>query len=1419
MSCTTRAFRRRHNPLRLEPAARCKSNICTFPAHITLFIFDRFNQVYVSLLALVSICARQPTCDNAVHHLNLVLLSTLGVYVYRDIFPLGTFSGVPKDSAERFILWIRIGLLAFTGVLVPLLSPRKYTPVDPLNPMEVPNPEQTASVLSLVFYAFLNPTIVLAHRLRRLPYDLLPPLADYDSAQYLRSRNFKHIERRRHLFFGLVRVFRTEILILAATSAVIVLGRFVVPIGLNNLLHYVETKGEAASLRPWVWIVWLFAGPTIHDLGDQWYMFIVSRATVRAEAILTELLFEHALSMRIKSEPTAAKGSGQGRNLLGRLNNMITTDIRLVIQSKRLLLSLVYMPLMFILSVWFLYAVLGWSAFIGMATTFAMLPVPGYVGKWVQTAQRNLAKQRDARVQTVTETVNLLRMIKFFAWENNIRAEVTDKRQAELIYLWKRKVLHLVNGCIDILLPIITMLSTYSDIIYTIVMKGELSASKVFSSMTVFDMFKTSVQSLLSSYTLYITSKVSLDRIDDFLRNTELIDAFSSKERVIPIPTENQEDIGFHNATFSWSDISPPEDSSAARRFSLHIDHLIFKKGCINLILGQTGSGKTTLLLSLLGETYFTPTSPQSWYSLPRDGGVAYAAQESWVQSATIKENIVFGAEFDAVRYKKVIYQCCLERDLELFAAGDEQVVGERGLTLSGGQKARVTLARAVYSQASIILLDDVLAALDVHTAKWIVEECFGGDLIAGRTVLLVTHNIALAHSVSQFTVSLGVDGRVISQESVHDALSKDVKLNKEAADEQARLTSADELATASQPVPEKQAASGKLIMAEEIMEGDVPWSAVQIYLRALGGRHPVFFFLALLVSSILQNFAGTFQTWYLGYWSSQYDSKPASEVPALYYLSVYGSILLSLFFFYACGFLLYTFGIIRASKSLHMQLVDSVLHTTLRWLDKTPTSRIIARFTQDIGMVDGPIATGLWDIADSTVSLVVIFGAIVLFTPVFFAPGIVLFILGAFCGRLFMPARISVKREMSVARSPVLGHFAAAVTGLTSIRAYGCQHTFIQESLRRLDVYSRSARLSFDLTRWSAIRTNMLSNLFTASLAIYLVYFKNYSAADTGFSLHAAVKFSSTITSWIIFNRSLLKLTDDFLSSLERIEVYLQIEQEPRPTKDGMPPAAWPTSGGLVVQNLSARYSQESPDVLHDISFEVKPGERIGIVGRTGSGKSSLTLALLRAIITEGSVSYDGMVTSSINLDALRSKITIIPQMPELISGTLRQNLDPFGQFETTELIRALRAAGLYSLQTEVAENNIDLDTNISSGGTNLSVGQRQIIALARAMIRQSKLLILDEGTYYKTDAVIQNSLRTGLGNDVTTLIVAHRLQSVMDADRIIVLDSGRIVEFDTPQNLLDIQGGRFRALIDESEDRHALYGKVQASMANPET
>jgi len=439
---------------------------------------------------------------------------------------------------------------------------------------------------------------------------------------------------------------------------------------------------------------------------------------------------------------------------------------------------------------------------------------------------------------------------------------------------------------------------------------------------------------------------------------------------------------------------------------------------------------------------------------------------------------------------------------------------------------------------------------------------------------------------------------------------------------------------------------------------------------------------------------------------------------------------------------------------------------------------------------------------------------AVVFMTPIFLIPGIIVGAFGGWIGQIYMAAQLSVKREMSNAKAPVVGHFGAAIAGLTSIRAYAAEESFTEESMKRINRYTSAARVFYNLNRWVSLRIDTVGGLFAAGLGIYLVYFQKNSASNIGFSLNMAVGFSAMILWWI-------RVLNDFEvqgNSLERIQGYLTIEQESKPTAKGVPPAYWPAGGSLVVEKLSARYSQNGPKVLHDISFEVKSGERVGIVGRTGSGKSSLTLALLRCIFTEGNVFYDGIKTSDLNLDALRSKITIIPQVPELLSGSLRHNLDPFDQYDDATLNDALRAAGLFALQADMDEGRITLDTKISSGGGNLSVGQRQILALARAIVRGSKLLILDEATSaidHKTDTAIQSSLRHELGRDATVITIAHRLQTIMDADKIMVLDAGRIVEYDSPTNLLKKEKGFLRSLVEESGDKEHLYEMAEESIA----
>ncbi|KAG5728585.1 ATP-binding cassette transporter abc4 [Termitomyces sp. T112] len=1455
--------------------------------------------LYASFLATVVVSSSPRWSSIALVHMNFLLVSTFGVFFYRDIFPLATYTQIPLDSLEGSLLWIKIFFLTLTSVLIPLLVPRRYIPVDPNDPLEIPNPEQTASLLSLIVYSFLDPLVFLACKIPHLSHDQLPPLSDYDYAKKLKADSFPYIDpfvagRKQHLLWGLLRTFRREYMILAVMLFTTAAASFVSPIGIKQLLLYIETRGENATIRPWFWIIWLFFGPVLGSLAWQWYIFIATRTLVRAEGIITQLIFEHSLRIRVKAETEAGapststgpftpiasdidsitstlppdddggvvshsseltgsseadtlhspdthraspssiecssskkgkekitksveeserEGISSAENLVGKITNLVTTDMNNITESRDFLLVLIYIPLQIILCIIFLYLVLGWSAFVGLVSIIMLFPIPGYVAKRIQDVQIVRLKATDARVQTVTETMNVLRMIKLFGWEKKMEQKIAEKREKELVWIWKRQILDMINGNLNFLIPIVTMIVTYSTYVgdNTIIMKQDLSASKVFSSMAVFDMLRDQLHMVFYSVTQVVTGKVSLNRVDDFLKNTELLDAFSEKDTVDLFPQEDRpsDDIGFHDATFVWSNDPVGSLTPSKRKFVLRIeDELIFQRGQINLIIGPTGSGKTSLLMALLGEMHFTPSHPHSWYNLPRDKGVAYAAQESWVQNETIKQNILFGAPFEEERYKKVLYQCSLERDLTLFDAGDETEVGEKGLTLSGGQKARITLARAVYSQAKILLLDDVLAALDVHTAKWIVEKCFSGDLIQGRTILLVTHNVAMTRPIAGYVVSMAIDGTIHTRGTISDALSNDSSLARELTEEENMITKA-ETAVDSAPLVEETKSDGKLIVAEEIELGHISWAALKLYFSGLGGNNPILFFVIVMIGLVLCDLSNAIQTWYLGYWASQYenDNDLPSEVPVLFYLGVYAMLLLLAVVLYCSSYLMYIYGVIRASRSIHAQLLSSVLGTTLRWLDVTPTSRVIARCTQDVRAVDGQISNGLWWLAEMTITMLIKFGAVVLFTPAFLLPGVVVAILGGWTGQIYIAAQLSVKREMSNARAPVLGHFGAAIAGLTSIRAYGAQEAFRDESLQRINRYTRAARTFYNLNRWICVRIDAIGGSFAASLAAYLVYFQDQKASNTGFSINMAVGFSGMILWWV-------RVLNDFEvqgnSSLERIQGYVDIEQEPKPTKQGVPPAYWPSSGEIQVENLSARYALDGPAVLHDLSFQIKSGERVGVVGRTGSGKSSLTLSLLRCIYNEGNIFYDGLNIQDVNLEILRSHITIIPQIPELLSGTLRENIDPFDQYDDVTLNDALRAAGLFSLQSEMDEGRLTLDSPIASGGGNLSVGQRQILALARAIVRGSKLLILDEATSaidYKTDSIIQTSLRKELRGDVTLITIAHRLQTIMDADKILVLDAGRIVEFDSPKELLKIPDGKLRTLVDESGDMDLLY------------
>ncbi|KAF8610181.1 P-loop containing nucleoside triphosphate hydrolase protein [Ceratobasidium sp. AG-I] len=1450
---------------------------------------------YTALLAILALTLGPRLRAVANFHLVVLLLIAFGVYAWRDLFPFATFSLHPAESAGGWLTWSRIGILTFASIVIPLSIPRTYVPLDSDNP-GIPNLEQTVPLISLVLYSFLDPLIWTAYSATKLEYEQLPPLADYDRAAYLKKRSFGHLDplkhkKQRHMFWGLMRIFWKEYLVMAVTITVKALTGFAGPLGIRFLLKYLEDPTDPGYFRPWVWVMLLFLGPVIGAIAIQWYNFKSTGSLVRAQGMLTQLLFEHSLRIRMVAEVAgsgaktsqattpgsdtsdvaegAANGSGQAGetegsmthtaegsgeqtlvasiagtsinkvkgkdetsnedkkegesktqspNLVGKINNLMSTDLENIVEGREFFLTLIYAPVQIVVSVIFLYQVLGWSSIIGMSAMLALFSLPGKVGRLLNNVQVERMKKTDARVQIVTESIYVIRMIKLFGWESKVKSRIEEKREEELRWYKKKQLVGLVTQILGDILPVVAVLVTLAS--HTLWFKQSLDASVVFSSIAVFDVLRDRMRQMLRVIPALIQAcdpaKVSLDRISEFLTETELLDVHSEKVAGLAIDPDPPAPsiIGFRNATFTWARQLPGTPAPSQRNFRLRIDEeLIFRRGKVNMIIGPTGCGKTSLLMALLGEMHFVPGAPDSWFALPREGGVAYAAQEAWVQNETIRDNILFGSEYEEERYKNVILQCALLRDLTLFEAGDMTEVGEKGVTLSGGQRARVSLARAIYSKAQTIILDDVLSALDVHTSRHVVDNCFSGDLVAGRTMLIVTHNVAMVNEIADFVVSLGSDGRIASQGSIDNALRLDPKLRAEVERDEELEKKGEQAVDDPNPVDDKDVklnkSDGKLMVAEEMDEGHVGWPALKLFLLAMGGPG---FWVLYFGGFILGHAAILSQTYWLGVWARAYEANPnnskAVDVP--FYIGIYGAACVFGIVVNSSTFIIQVNGSMRASRSIHDRLVGSVLNATLRWLDSTPVGRVIARFTRDISAVDGSIPYEFSNLTEMTILLLLRFSAVIVFSPLFALPGALVFILGIWAGKIYITAQLSVKREMSNARSPLSSHFGAALVGITSIRAYGAEDQFRNEALRRIDKYTRAGRTFYNLNRWICIRMEALGGAFSAALAAYLLYARaSVDASNTGFSLNMAVAFSSGILWWV----RLLNRFEVQGNSLERVQQYLTIEQEPASIAEKTPPAYWPASGTLVVEDLTARYSPDGPAVLHGISFEIQSGERVGIVGRTGSGKSSLTLSLLRMIPIEGNIYYDGVSTHAINLDALRSNITIIPQQPELMSGTIRQNLDPFDEHDDAVLHAALCSAGLSAMRSEGDEAYISLDSGVSASGVNFSLGQRQILALARAIVRNSKILVLDEATAaidYDTDTAIQTSIRTELSNK-TVIIVAHRLQTICDADKIMVLEAGEIIEFDSPAALLQKENGAFKSLVDESGDKDVLYAMAK--------
>ncbi|KAL7409478.1 hypothetical protein BDY24DRAFT_218614 [Mrakia frigida] len=1280
------------------------------------------------------------------------------------------------------------------------------------------------------------------------------------------------------------------------------------PYFLNQILDAIEdpTSEKIAKAYALTVVSFLLALVKVQtELNKRWFG---RRASIRSNTQMASAIFQKSLIRKDTSGVAEGKGAGVGKIIQLMSNDaprIATFDVS----------RLYVVPLELTICCTFLYSILSWSAFIGVATIVLLMPLQTWLTSLNFSLHGKYRKASDERTDLLTELINSIKVIKFFAWEQRWLDKIDDARARELKFKIQESIVSLVFSLSGTLTPmIVTVVSFFS---FVQIQKRELTVSVAFTALSLFSMLRQPLNNLPEFVVQLSQVTIACRRIDAFLEEDEVSVGVSSlKSASLPVSTITPSDtrIGFVGARFKWNsgtvekvkgkapDVKTngtPESASAVadalheppRVFELGDIDFIFPAGALTIISGPTGSGKTALLLSLLGETDLIKGSillPKEVCRFDEEGlsnSIAYAGQTSWLQNLSIKENILFGSPFDEKRYATVLRACALVPDLAMLEDDDETEIGAKGVTLSGGQKARVALARAVYSRAKHVLLDDPLAAVDSHTAATLVSDCLGSALLKNRTVIIVSHHIELLLPIAHSVVHV-VDGRVEAQGTV-DALRANghlsaivAEVEKAHVDEETVVDGTlEKAAVGLDEVIKPKRIAKKLTEDEDRAQGRVKFETYKTYLGAVSYSCVA----GIAILMIFSDNSAIVERWWIAIWTRPVDenlssisalarSTPlllppegplvqqtfffgsssnsnsdlaASSLPSgrehpLFYLGVYFAISFGFVLTGLVRNLVGYLGKYRASKKLHSKLLRSIMRATPRWFDTTPTGRITNRFTSDMGSIDGNVLDLITMVARSITGISGSLFLILSLLPAFLVPAAILGYLFFHYTVEYIRCARDLQRMKAVALSPILSGFDSALSGIVVIRAFSAEKRFMEEFFDRNDVATAAEWWFWMCSRWVMARFDPLGAVATFATTLLVLYTR--TSAGLGGMLILSSQGLTIAIFWLSRYWSAMEMR---MNAVERVLEYSNIPQEARLLiPENAPPAYWPSNSGetlISVKNLVVSYDPSLPPVLHGISFDVKPREKIGLIGRTGSGKSTLGMSFLRFTeFTSGSITIDGIDISSIGLQNLREKVSIIPQDAVLFSGTIRSNLDPFQEHTDDELIAALHRVQLGLPSTSVAPSRaastsdltrlngnqlkddeealkvnivasggkivVTLDSEVSSGGLNFSQGQRQLIALARALLRNNLIVILDEASSsvdQETDLLIQQTIREEFTNSCL-LTIAHRLSSIVDYDRLLVLDAGRVVEFDTPFALLSKKQGEegavFRGMAEKS-------------------
>lgn len=1276
-------------------------------------------------------------------------------------------------------------------------------------------PYSEAGLFSLVTLSWLNPLLSVGAK-RPLELKDIPLLAPKDRAK----TNYKALNstweklkaentsKQPSLAWAILKSFWRE----AACNAVFAgLNTFVSYVGPYMISYFVDYLGgnETFPHEGYILAGIFFSAKLVETLTTrQWYLG-VDILGMHVRSALTAMVYRKGL--RLSSSAKQSHTSGE-------IVNYMAVDVQRVGDYSWYLHDIWMLPLQIILALAILYKNVGIASVATFIATIISIIVTVPLAKLQEDYQDKLMAAKDDRMRKTSECLRNMRILKLHAWEDRYRMKLEEMRHVE--FHWLRKALYSQAFVTFIFWssPIFVAAITFGT---SILLGTQLTAGGVLSALATFRILQEPLRNFPDLVSMMAQTKVSLDRISGFLQEEELQEDATI---VLPRGITNMA-IEIKNGEFCWDPTSS--------KLTLSGIQMKVERGMRVAVCGMVGSGKSSFLSCILGEI------PKISGEVRICGSAAYVSQSAWIQSGNIEENILFGSPMDRAKYKKVLHACSLKKDLELFSHGDQTIIGDRGINLSGGQKQRVQLARALYQDADIYLLDDPFSAVDAHTGSELFKE-YIMTALATKTVIFVTHQVEFLPAADMILVLKG--GHIIQAGKYDDLLQAgtDFKTLVSAHHEAIEAmdipshssedsdeimppngsvvlkcdTQANNIENLAKEVQEgvstsdqkaikekkkaKRARKKQLVQEEERERGRV---SMKIYLSYMAAAYKGLLIPLIILAQALFQVLQIASNWWMA-WANPQTEGGLPKTSPMVLLGVFMALAFgSSCFIFVRAVLVATFGL-EAAQKLFVKMLRSVFRAPMSFFDSTPAGRILNRVSIDQSVVDLDIPFRLGGFASTTIQLLGIVGVMTKVTWQVLLLVIPMAIACLWMQKYYMASSRELVRIVSIQKSPVIHLFGESIAGAATIRGFGQEKRFMKRNLYLLDCFGRPFFYSLAAIEWLCLRMELLSTFVFAFCMILLVSFPHGSIDPSmaGLAVTYGLNLNARLSRWIL---SFCKLENKIIS-IERIHQYSQIPGEAPPIiENSRPPSSWPENGTIELIDLKVRYKESLPVVLHSVTCKFPGGNKIGIVGRTGSGKSTLIQALFRMIEPAGGkIIIDNIDISTIGLHDIRSRLSIIPQDPTLLEGTIRGNLDPLEEHSDQEIWQALDKSQLGDV---IRQKEQKLDTPVLENGDNWSVGQRQLVSLGQALLKQARILVLDEATASvdtATDNLIQKIIRTEFQN-CTVCTIAHRIPTVIDSDLVLVLSDGRVAEFDTPARLLEDKSSMFLKLVTEYSSR----------------